>query len=172
MTRRLAVVLLAPALLLAGCQTTGDQPQSGAVAGGLVGAASGAGAATGVAIAGGGFSGQNMLVGVLAGIVAGAIAGHYAAGGKTRETASAEDLAAADAASQLIANDPDGKLVHWGSDDKSTVFGWAELLPERADEGGTGCKTVKSVQFANGLENYEIRYFCPKDGKWVERPPT
>jgi len=166
---RSAVAALAvSAVALSACQTTGTDQPSGTTVGAVSGAAVGAGSQTGMWIGSGGNAG-NPLLGLLVGAIVGGIAGHYATGASSGSSVTREDMAAADDAVRTVANDPDGKKVYWGDKDEITVFGWAEVLHNRRNEGGEGCKTLKSTFHVNGLENYEIRYFCPKDGRWVER---
>ena len=166
---RSAVAALAvSAVAWSACQTTGTDQPSGAVNGAITGATAGAAGQTARRIVSGGDTG-NPLVGLLVGAVVGGIVGHYATGALSGSSVTREDMAAADEAVRTVANDPDGKTVHWGDKDEIAVFGWAEVLHNRRNEGGEGCKTLKSTFHVGGLENYEIRYFCPKDGQWVER---
>ena len=166
-TRRTVASLAVAALLLAGCQTTGDEPPSGAAAGALTGAASGAGAATGVAIASGGFSGQNTLLGLLVGAVVGGVAGHYMSSGDNSGTYGAAERKKADeAAGEILAN-PSIRIVQWSSDTHSRVYGWVRPSTGGLVKVGKGCRSLKFVRFVNGLSTEEDRQFCRDGDKWV-----
>ncbi len=165
--RRTVVAMAVAALLLAGCQTTGDDPPSGAVAGSLTGAASGAGAATGIAIAGGGFSGQNTLLGLLVGAVVGGVAGHYMASGDSSGSYGAAEREKADqAARELLAN-PSIRIVQWESDAHSRVYGWVRPSTGGLVKVDKGCRSLKFVRFVNGLSTEEDRQFCRDGDRWI-----
>lgn len=166
-TGRAAALLVVVALGLAGCQTTGDEQSSGAVAGGLIGAASGAGAATGTAIAGAGFSGQNMLLGVLVGAVVGSVAGHYMYDPKSTATFTADDQKLADDAAMQILTDPTLKIVHWESKASSRVYGWAQRSTSGLLKVKKGCRAIRSVRFVNGLSTDSNRQYCRDGETWV-----
>ncbi|MEQ8816065.1 MAG: hypothetical protein RLO51_20800 [Thalassobaculum sp.] len=167
-TRRTVASLAVAALLLAGCQTTGDDPPSGAAAGALTGAASGAGAATGIAIASGGFSGQNTLLGLLVGAVVGGVAGHYMSSGDNSGTYGAAERDKADEAAMKILTDPTLKIVHWESEASSRVFGWAEPSTDGVVKVKKGCRAVRSVRFVNGLSTDQNTQFCRDGDKWIK----
>ncbi len=163
-TGRASALLAAMAIGLAGCQTTGDQQPSGAVAGGMMGAASGAGAVTGTAIAGGGFSGQNILIGA----VVGAIVGHYVFNPTSSASFSDDYSKLADEAAMKIVTDPTHRIVHWESKASSRVFGWAEPATDGLVKVDKGCRVVRSVRFVNGLADDKNRQFCRDGDNWVE----
>lgn len=152
---RLIAVAAVSALALAGCQTTGGggNQQGGIILGGLAGAA--AGSQFG--------SGEGRLVAVLVGAVLGAVAG-----GAIGASLDEADRLRADAAARQAANAGSAGPVHWQSENRQEVFGWAEPASPAAIDGDALCKNVKSVYYLNGAEQTENKRFCLQGGRWTE----
>jgi len=166
MTRigRTAALLAAIALGLTGCQTTGNQPPSGAVVGGVTGAAMGAG--TGV--------GGSSLLGALVGVVAGAVIGSYVIDGPATPlpTLSEADQKIADRAAGEAADAGIGKRVPWKSGTDDSISGWSEAY--HVDRPAVG-KGVPGKECRKAMMHYafgerarlETTVFCRENGQWV-----
>ena len=167
------VVLTLSAFALGGCQTTGGDQPSGAMAGGVAGAAAGLGAGTGVRVAPGGHAG-NPLLGLLVGAIVGAAVGGAstydstgAVEGGSGLPLSSEDRALADAAANQSGDSPVGERVEWTSATEDNVHGWAEPHSDVKVFEGRECRFL-DWGYVRGNERFsQVSRFCRQSGKWV-----
>lgn len=148
---RSLIVLCAAATVLGACDNLTKRDIGtgvGAVLGVAVGSMFGSGSGRAVAMAVGGAAGG------LAGAAIGA------------ELDKGDRMRAYDAAFKA-ANSDDGGTVHWTSDSKRGVGGYAEPSGPAAVDDGKLCRNVRSVYVLEGQERTQVNRFCFQDGQWV-----
>lgn len=176
MRTRTSVALLAVStLLLAGCETTGDDPPSGAVVGAATGAAAGLGSEAGIRIASGGHTG-NPLLGLLVGGLVGGAVGLYASGEpalpKPIPKLGEADQKLADQAVAQSVNAGIGQRIHWKSEADESISGWAEAYPVDEPVEGRECREMRMYYNFGDTPRVEAKVYCREDGRWVQAPPA
>lgn len=156
--RRAATAVIAT-VILAGCQTTSNEPPSGAVVGGVTGAAMGS--TTGV--------GGSSLLGALVGVVAGAVIGSQVIDGpaKSFPPLTGADQSLADAAAGDAADAGIGQRIHWKSNTDDGVGGWSEAYSVDEPVPGRECREIRMYYSRGSEARVEAKNFCREGERWV-----